>query len=264
MVPTRVDLPFAGSRQSVALKEMNGSVEASVRGTGTRDAIALVDQLLAEEPTHAAGPGTGAALTAADRDRVLATVYAQIYGPQVRNTVTCPGCAAAFDMDFLLPDLLASLPTPAGGDRQERDEHGVLVTDDGVRFRLPTGMEECSVMGMDTAEAVRKLAALCLLDDDGARADVSAIQEAMAAAAPILDLDLGARCPECGLEHVVRFDMQHYLLSRLMGEHRLLAVEVHTLARAYSWSFTEIMGMPRNLRKTFAGIINGSAGGWWV
>ena len=244
-----------------AVREVCGSDEETVGDTGTPSAIALIDRLLVSVPGTPVGPGSAAALTATDRDRVLAAVHRRVYGTRIRSTLSCGGCADRFDMDFNLDDLLSGLGRRPDAAEVQALGDGVFQTDSGMQFRLPTGEEECACIGLSSGEAVGWLASRCLVR--GAGADEEALQLAMEVAGPVADVELQAQCPECGGVQPVHFDLQRYVLSGLANERQGLATEVHLLARAYGWSRTEIMEMPRSQRKSSVALVTGDAPVRW-
>jgi hypothetical protein len=275
----------AASGSQAALREIAGADEAALAGSSTRDAVALLDRLLEAAPGTTLGPGKAAGLCAADRDRLLAAVYQRTYGQRVQSTLTCRACERPFDLDFSLPDLVAGLEesrraTPG----ITRGPDGVYRLPDGRGFRLPTGNDELGVEGdlvdMSPGEAEERLLERCLVGNEpadeapahhapagAARIAVSppgatqALQDAMQQVAPVIDLDLEARCPECGTVQPVHFDLQGYLLESLLNERKRLLGEVHRLAMTYHWSRDEILGLARHERRAYLELIAADADG---
>jgi hypothetical protein len=180
-----------------------------------------------------------------------------VYGPLVRSVLVCGECGERFDTDFELASLIASLSATTGQPRVRPLTDGVFETEQGVKFRLPTGQEECAQIGMPPAEGAKWLLGQCLVDGDLESAGET-VQLAMEQVAPVADVDMRAQCPECGASQTVHFDLQSYLLSGLMNERKTLVTEVHLLARAYGWSRSEIMDMPRSQRKSAVSLITGA------
>jgi hypothetical protein len=254
-----VQLGLSPGADFACLCEITGAVEQAVDGVSTVDAIRLVDGLLAESASGGLSPGGAATLVAADRDRVLAAVYVRTYGSRVASTVRCTHCGAPFDLDFSLDELLASV---AKGEEANAMGTGRLPDGSfraaGLRFRLPTGEDECAILGLPPEKGERALLRRCLLeptdgDADGSQSD--AVQAAMECVAPLVDLELGAQCPECGQPQLVSFDIQHYLLSSLLRERSQLALELHSLAAAYGWSLQEILALPRSQRRALVALV---------
>lgn len=226
----------------ILLGPLTGRAELAVTGTGADAAIALIEAMLQPRPGAAIGPGEAARLTTSDRDRVMARLQAQIYGPDIASTALCGGCGERFDFDFALSALeeqqerVSAAPNDAGWFEQ-----------DGVRFRLPTGEDELAAIGLDDAEAAQAIAARCIPDADaGARAVAEA---QMAEIAPMLDMTLDAPCPDCGHGNPMRFGVERYFLSTILNERQALWRDIHWLASSYHWSLASILELPRESRQ---------------
>jgi hypothetical protein len=256
MLTDYVALGFVPDGAWAGLRELCGHDEESVCDTDTLTAIQLLDRLLIDGQGVTIGPGCAAKLTAADRDRLLAAVYMRTYGPCVESTLHCRHCDEPFDLDFYLQDLLDSLQ----GSESAAEKDGVFTLDDGCRFRLPTGEDECAVRHLAPGEAERELLARCTVEGDAA-ANPDAVQAAMDAIAPVLSLEMNAHCPECGECQPVHFDIQSYLLSMLESEQEQFVREVHRLATAYGWSLEEILGLPRRRRRAYVALVEAEIAG---
>ena len=242
-------LPLAASelhfgRVHAWLREICGHDELLVETDDTRTALRLLDRLLVAGQGMWPAPGGAAALSAPERDRLLAEVWLRTFGPRIGGSPRCAACAARFDTDFRLDDLSGALwPAPPATS---------IELSGGRRLRVPTGADELAVAGLPRGEAVARLIAACsegaVAPVEAGDADVAAVTAALERAAPVLDLDLDARCPECGAANAVAFRMQSYLLRALARERAQLPEHLHVLARAYGWSATEILRLPRATR----------------
>jgi hypothetical protein len=252
-----LSLEYGGGPGWVSLREIRGGDEEGVEAADSANAVALLDRLLVTEPGAALGPGQARELAVPDRDRLLAALYVRSFGMRVESTVRCAACDRRFDLDFTLDDVLHSLHEGMGG-RVPRDEAGLFRLRDGRRFRLPSGADEHAVLQVPAAERETTLLRRCLVEGS-ADADLESLAEAMREAAPLLDLLVEAHCPECGRVQAVRFDLQHYLLARILDERRLRAWEFHRLARAYGWSRSEILDLSRSQRRLHVELIERDA-----
>jgi hypothetical protein len=244
----------AGGR--ARLGELDGFRERSVRDTSTATAVRLLGELLGAD--GAGGVVSAEELTAADRDRLLALVYRRAYGDRVESTVDCVRCESKFDLNFDLRELTESLDSQPPPDWVEALGDGTYRLPDGRRFRLPSGRDECEVAALPAEEAVPALVARCLIEEGEAAGDgrdAVVLQEALERIAPVLDLNLDARCPECGHAQAVHFDVQSYLLGALINERRQLAAEVHRLASSYGWALGDILSLGRAERRTYVSLI---------
>lgn len=236
-------------RVRAGLRELTGADELAVARDDTRTAIALLDRLLVPVDDAWPGPGGAALLTSSERDRLLAEVWVETWGRRIVASPRCRSCAVQFDSEFRLDELVDAVwPAPPPVD---------VTLADGQRLRVPTGADELAVTGLPRAEAIERLVARCVLGGGDVLPDA---EEAAAAleAAPVLDLDLDASCPECGEANVLVFRMQSYLLAALSAERARLPAQMHVLARAYGWSVAEILDLPRSTRLQLVRLAEGA------
>jgi hypothetical protein len=233
------------------LRDLCGDDEETVESADTAQAIALLDRLLVPAPEAAVGPGQASTLTASDRDRLLAALFQTEYGTRIDCTLRCTDCGEPFDIDFQLPDLMASLGFGPGASRPAADPDGELRLSDGRRLRLPRGEDELALLGLPPEDAAATLLARCLLDGKPNPDDETTVLDVLEQAAPIIDADLDAVCPECGSPALAHFDLQHYLLTAIAQETPARIAEIHLLARSYGWSLNEILALRRGRRRAF-------------
>ncbi len=248
-------LRFTPQQRQLCLRPICGHDELAVGQAGSMDALALLGRLLVRMPEGTAEEaGTALRIATADRDRAMALVYKNAFGAKVEATLACNACAAPFDLDFSLDDLLAHHESQGSLHGVEQVEPGVYRLPGLALFRLPTGSDEAAVWGLSPDEAEQALLERCLLEGDPATVG-GPVQEAMRAIAPVFAMNLAARCPECGNEQLVHFDMQAYLLSAIMGRRKRLMREVHRLARAYNWGHAAILELPGHLRRSYVELV---------
>lgn len=253
MIVDYVPLDFHPQVNWVGVRELCGRDEQAVAGTGTISAVQLIDSVLVAVPDRVQPP-SAIKMVAADRDKVLAALYARAYGPIIETTVRCTRCGLPFDLDFSLKELQASLTVDGRGQGAARQEDGTFLLPSGHRFRLPTGEDELTVIGLSSADGAKVLLGRCLLEGDPESSE-EPVQTAMADVAPIFEVELAARCPECGADERIHFDIQSFLLTALEREKSRLAWEVHRLASAYGWSLGEILSLSRSLRRIYVGLV---------
>ncbi len=249
----------------VTLREITGIEEQAVANTSTLDAIQLLDALIVSDYEGGLRQGEVVNLTPWDREQLLAAVYMRTYGVRIESTIKCHQCAENFDMDFELDRLLESL-RPGSYDALgvTGEANGIYRLGDGITFRLPTGEDECAVIGLTPEEAKAVLLERCVQSDsksDELSKYSDIVQNTMEALSPLVALELDAQCPECGHDQSVYFDLQHYLLTTIQAERKRLMQEIHALASNYGWSLSEILGLPRSQRKILAGLVEVDEGG---
>lgn len=251
----QIPLNFVNGSSWTCIREIVGFDEQSVNGTGVLSTIRLLDRLLVNAPGTNVGPGYAVNLTSADRDRLLTAIYIRIYGSCVESTVNCKNCEKPFDIDFSLEHLFDSINSGEVSTIQiEKRQGGLFKLPNGCCFRLPTGENECAVLGMTPEDAESELLKRCVLEGDPT-GEIESLQDIMQTLAPLVDLNMDAHCPECNEHQLIHFDIQHFLLSSLQQEQQQLAHEVHRLAGAYGWSLNEILGLPRTVRRTYVDLV---------
>jgi hypothetical protein len=203
-----------------------------------------------------AGDDAARAMDFSARDLYLAGLYGAFYGHRVEATRRCPDCGAAFDLDFDLRDVMASLaaaPRPACV--ADVLEDGRVRLDSGHVLRKPTLADGAAVARLPVGAAEAALLDRCV-EDGGARGplDRDAAEAALEWLAPILDLDLEGACPECGAAERLRFSIEHYFARSLQRERTRMLREVHVLASSYRWSFDVILRLGRRDRRDLAAL----------
>jgi hypothetical protein len=253
-----VQLAYDPNFRRVKLQELTGLDEQKIDGTDTTVAIRLLDRLMVEGSGWVPGSSQAASLPSADRDRLLACIYRNTYGPCISGTFTCASCDKVFDLDFDLTELQASLLPATATAPVKANGHLAFALADQRCFRLPTGEDELAVWHLPPDEALAELLQRCVLKGDPS-ADPQAVQAGMKAAAPLIDVDLNGKCPECGHHQAIHFDIQDYLLSALKTEKPRLIREIHRLATTYGWTLSEILNLPRSHRKAYVKLIEDDA-----
>ncbi len=234
----------------LTLNELCGTDEMALDQADTENAIRLLDRLIKVNGAMGSDALRAGRIITADRDRVLAHLYVMVYGPRVESTVHCQFCEARLALDFSLPDLQEHLQSGQTEADVERMEDGSFTLATGPQFRLPTGDDELAVAAFPAEQAAELLLRRCLLAGDPASAGEQ-VQEAMAQIAPVLQTEMQAFCPECGKEQALYFDVQSFFLGRLLKDQKQVIREVHRLASVYHWSSTEILSLPRRLRRMY-------------
>ena len=236
------------------LRPLCGKDEAVIDDCSDLEANRLLDRLLVQAPGTRVGPGTVCKLAVADRDRLLAALYRHHYGERVEGSLECRSCGASFDMTFELAQLTSNMDRSDGSLATGPDSEGLYTLPDGRRFRLPTSEDQRSVVGLQPETAATTLLERCVVEGHPAT-DRESLEAAMAAVGATLDIDLDAKCPRCGAEHQVRFDIRAHLLGALALEKTWLVHEVHMIATAYGWNLAEILGLSRESRRAYVRLI---------
>lgn len=234
----RIVLCHAGPAPCVArLREPQGHDELALAGVDTHAAVQLLDRLLD------ASVGGAANLSARDRDAALAALHRALWGDRILTSLACAACGAMYDLSFELSALQLQLWEAAEAARVSAPR--MLEDAQGGHWHLPSADEEEAAAQLGLAAGRRQL--LAIVASEGA---ADTVGERLEALAPLLDVDLDTRCAECGQAQLARFDLQSFVLQRLLDEREGVLGEVHALASAYGWSLHEILSLPRSLRRS--------------
>jgi hypothetical protein len=229
----------------VRVRPLCGHHELPIGADDTRTGIALLDALI-DGPQSAADT-----LTTPERDRLLAEVWRRTYGPRVQSSPRCTGCERPFDVDFDIDALMAAVWPAVPPRRMELA---------GRAWRIPNGVDELAIAGLDGEGAALALARRCVLDGTETDAEeAAAFVAALEENAPLLDLELEARCPECGHRNEVGFRLQTFLLRALRQERSSLLAQVHRIAAAYGWPLADILSLERETRLKLVALIEADA-----
>ncbi len=211
----------------ITLGDLRGSDEIALSGIDTQAAVRLLDRLIGS------GGGDAAArtLSASDRDRLLAALHRDAFGDIINATPSCAQCRERFDVSFSLSELQRHLDAGSAP---------------GQGIHPPTAADEIAAADLPWDAGLAQLRA--------AAADAPA--DALAAAAPIVDLELEARCPECGFVQPASFDLQTFTLTALLNDRPALIQEIHLLASVYGWALHDILALSRADRRALVSAID--------
>jgi hypothetical protein len=203
-----------------------------------------------------AGVGQIRKLTPGDRDFLLLQVARLTFGSSVELLLTCPEAAcrarmhAAFDIQRAP---VTARPVQASYRLDLPDGREMI-------FRLPVGEDQEAAVtwsGLTHEEKRVRLLARCLpagadISGDGASQILS---DGIQAAAPMVDLDFSALCPECGGESVHRLEPARWLIAELRRRFPGYERDVHLLSLHYHWPLRKVLSMPRARRRRWVKLL---------
>lgn len=238
MMEVGLQFEVVGTR-TLVLRELTGADERASGGD-----VHLLLAALAAPAGGGSGPDVGR-LSVGDRDRVLAALYAELYGDAVVADALCVGCDKKFELRFRLSAMVAARsPDGSATGTPPAVEVG------GARYRLP-------VVADLQGGAGDLLARLHLDGPEAPPEAVEAVEAALEAADPALALDLSGTCPECGTTQETPFSIAGFLAAALRRDAAFLRREIHVLARGYGWGLGEILSLTRQERQDFVRLILG-------
>lgn len=230
----------------VTLPELTGAQEMKLSGVDTGSVQQLLTDMFSGSPDTSLRADQ---LTASDRDALLAALHRKYWGDRIVSSLCCSGCDEFFDLTFSLSGLQRHLTE----NHYEWSLSGnALVLHGGNNVTIPVSAQEQAVSNLARADALVELAKSIGINAEG----IEQAAEQLEKIAPIIDLELDASCPECATLHKAAFDIQTFVLQRLINERELLLAEIHLIASAYGWSLTEILALPRDTRKSMARMID--------
>lgn len=215
--------------------------------------------LNAASPEHTADELTS--LTVGQRDAMLLDTRAATFGDRLDGKVPCPACQSELQFSLYTSDLR---------DRSQSLDSmapiAVEVDDYEVQARCPDSRDLADAARTGDPEPARNLLLeRCVLD--ARRGDqlvstgelpmqvVEAVAAAIAEHDPQAEIQVDLDCPDCGHQWQVLLDIASFFWEELASRAPQLLREVHTLARAYGWSETDILAMSRVRRETYLNMI---------
>lgn len=257
--------------RNATLRPLSGADELFARELAGEPPPAVITALLARcldrlGPVAAVTPDAVAGLAVGDREALTWHLRRLTTGDRVQGVVACPagGCGEKLDLDLWVTELLLPAYPDHTPDRTVRVEAGGVEW--AVRFRLPTGADQAAVADLarqNPTAAADRLLERCVLQvtaDDRPAGPLPAgvadrVAEAMAEADPQAEVRLALTCPACGRGFESLLDAAGFVTAEVLARGARLLREVHTLARAYHWSETDILGLTPDRRRTYLTLI---------
>jgi len=205
-------------------------------------------------------------LTIGQRDLCLLKLRDLTFGPRLTGVAVCPECNERVELDFDSRDIAdANVRLPDFQSAEKTNNEFVLnLLGWELRLRLPTNADLIS-LSPDSNLAQMKLLEACLLDArqegkpvqpaDLPQEIISAIADRMMQEDPYLNISLALKCPACGQEWQMIFDIVSYFSNEINNWAARIMREVHHLASAYSWREEDILSMSARRRQRYLEMI---------
>jgi hypothetical protein len=202
-----------------------------------------------------------AKLDVAERDRRLLQLREKTFGSHLSCSVDCPWCSE--DLQFEMETHQILQPS-----QPEREAIFHKSTDDlTVAFRLPNS--EDLIEGMKAAsqeEGRSRILEQCLLSVSKLGAEVRFDQLSsdeieklcilIGDADPQAETRFSVQCLSCDKTWQATFDVTSFFWKEISVRARRALSEVHTLASAYGWNESEILGMSATRREFYLQMVN--------
>lgn len=202
-------------------------------------------------------------LSIGQRDAQLLTLREQLFGAQMESIAACPECRETLELTINIGDIRAEdgseIARPLAPNFLELDGYE-------VSFRAPNSEDLDSIAACrDSTEARDKLLARCAFEirRDGLEesADrlpanvIAALNERVAQVDRQANVQLNLTCPACSHRWLTAFDIASFLWSEITDWAQRLLGEIHTIASAYGWRETDILGMSAQRRRFYLEMI---------
>ena len=276
----------------VSLPEMTGQHELSIKGVDTQSAIGLLSQLLKEDAhgikvEQLTASDRDSLLVGLHRecwgDKIISSLHCEdcdeffdlsftlselqrhLFSENsdvvvVKNaTIQISDCNPSAEIDIEQPmtipvssqeTILGTLPDSEAMNQLREWCKASAKNSNEIRSENTLLESELSEMSVTDEKMSLTDEKISLTDET-----MELIAEQLERIAPIIDLELDATCPDCGKQHQASFDIQSFVLQRLLNEKDNLLAEMHLIAMSYGWSLNEILSLPRSTRKSITGLI---------
>jgi len=183
-----------------------------------------------------------------ERDRLLTSLRVATFGGQAPLLACCPRCAAEVETTFDLRSLLTGLtdPTPPSTTFEHLGQRH--------HYRRPSSADLRAALASDGAATV-VVAERCLETAPDEEL-VAAFGEVLDANDPWAEVTLELHCPDCAEPWTEVFDIVDTFWREIESRGRRLLREVHTLARSYGWSESEILELSPMRRQLYLGMVS--------
>jgi hypothetical protein len=184
--------------------------------------------------------------TLGDRDRTIWAAWRRRHGGGRIDALShCPRCGAS--VEFCLPDDFS--PPPAVSDKAS-------LTVDGHkwRLRLPTSRDMLAAQRGDF-----RLTDLLVEGPAPQAVSKPAIEAALEAADPGLDVVIVLGCPTCDARWEQSFDIIRWVWQDCEARAERLLRDIDAIARAYGWSEADILGLAEQRHRRYVAMINAHA-----
>ncbi|MBW4659737.1 MAG: phage baseplate protein [Drouetiella hepatica Uher 2000/2452] len=202
-----------------------------------------------------------ASLTVGQRDALLLALREMTLGNTLNCFAQCPQCGE--ELEFTLETAQIRLSDPS---QSLEPDYAFTIAGFEGRFRLPNSFDLAAIAGDQTPEIAKSsLLRRCLLQahHNGTEIShqelpppiVSQLATHMAEIDPQAEILFDLSCPACQHEWQILLDIVSFFWAELSAQARRLLLEVHQLARHYSWHEVDILAMSATRRNLYLKMI---------
>lgn len=191
------------------------------------------------------------------RDVALLGIRRATFGDRIASRTRCPRCSCELEFELDGATLLGPVVCCS-------DERRVVLEQEGVRIdvRAPTSMDLLELEKLDSAQEVEAgLWARCVVTRtaDGNALEAKrltadqrrAVEEALEAGDPCLEVCVELECSACAARWVSPFDIAFVLWLEIVERARGALNHVHLLARRYGWTERDVLALGQRRREMY-------------
>ncbi len=188
-------------------------------------------------------------LSIGQRDSYLLKVREDTFGSQLDGFADCPHCHERLEFELPISDICFADP-----DQAVQSSYSFHATGFDLQFRLPNSQDLAALVDYQDAAAARDiLIQRCLLaaSREGTAVALGELPDEVlaqlikqvVACDPQAEVVLPLSCSACGYAWSTLFDIVDFFWTELSVLAQHLLLEVHLLAKFYSWGEADILSM---------------------
>ncbi|MFO1063075.1 MAG: hypothetical protein U0892_04280 [Pirellulales bacterium] len=190
------------------------------------------------------------------RDGRLIALRQSLFGDQVESTVTCSACSSKLELSFDLTPMTEAARAVSDTTFTSNWKSST------VMLRCPTTRDVLLIDRTD-ADSAPNLIRQCIIDcaDDIALDCVQdesfrrAFTESIQQRDPLGLIEFNMTCSECRAAFTTVFDISRFLWTELDAWCRKLMTDIHSLARAYGWTESEVLNLGPWRRQVYLNMV---------
>lgn len=188
-----------------------------------------------------------AAMSVGRRDAALLALREALFGPRLDCFSLCPQCDTRLEFKLYARELTARSSAEYAATEFDLD-------DLRVKIRAPNSLDLVAAASEGNVPAAKRLLLeRCIVlsqhhgtsfkNDEWSETALEVVADKLARMETQADISLDVTCAACAHQWQLAFDIASFLWSEVSAQVRRCLRDVHTLARAYSWSEADILAM---------------------
>lgn len=201
-----------------------------------------------------------ARLSIGQRDTCLFALRELTFGSHLTGMAVCPTCQERIEFSLNLRDMGFLEEAEALFQKPELQAYTRTIDSYEVQFHVPTSLDIAMVV-KQRADASISLFQRCIkkATQNGMAVSLTMLPETvinavmmyMAESDPHAEIELDLTCAACQHRWPLLFDIASFFWTEVAAQAKRLLRDVHTLARAYGWSESDILTMSTTRRQLY-------------